>query len=371
MGRPLGAGDLDEPVLLVRPDGCVLDANPSAAALLGTGVVGTDLAEHVTDEPAHVRDVLGQQVRSTSPVPATLGLLARGEDRQRVVGRRRSATEAEVVLRFRPGSDRFREITETLDRLNAEITRRLRVESELQQVLGTTVLDLEAANDRLRRFTTVATHDLRSPLTVIVGFAESMTGPGVPPERVADATARIAAAARGCAELVESLHAEALATADAAITAVDLAEELEWVQRLSSSEALVLEAVDPLPVVRGSRVALRQVLLNLVANAVKHRGSHERVRVRVSATRRGDDGWEICVADDGRGVPDHLVDHVLRRGVQLDDSRPGAGLGLDLCRTLVEQHGGTLRLARSELGGLAVHLVLPAAPQPGRRPQDQ
>ncbi len=145
------------------------------------------------------------------------------------------------------------------------------------------------------------------------------------------------------------------------MTDIDLAREVEWVRQLTSDGVLVLELVPPLPVVRGSLVALRQVLLNLVANAIKHRGDRGGVLVQVSATR-SETCWEVCVADDGPGIPDARLETALRHGVQLDERRPGSGLGLALCRTTVERHGGALRLERSPLGGLAVRFTLPSAP---------
>lgn len=359
--RALGSDDLDDALLLVRPDGLVLDGNAAVTGLLGTArSVGTNLADHVDETSSRVREILDRQVRSTTPQPAMLQFRGGEGQGRRFTGRRRSATEAEVVIRVRPGSDQFREMTRALDRLNAEIARRVHVESALQEVLGTTVLELEDANQRLRDFADAAAHDLRTPLAVITGLAELLTEDEAPAEGALEASQRIGAAARGCSELVEALHAQAVADADAASGPVDLARELGWVRHLTSEDVLVLEPVTSLPVVSGSRVALRQVLLNLMANAVKHRGPRSSVLVQVSAARRGA-VWEILVADDGPGIPAAQRDLALRRGVQLDERRPGSGLGLDLCRTIVERHGGTLDLARSSLGGLAVSFTLPPA----------
>lgn len=363
-GIQLDPDEVEEPLLLADLDGKLLDANLAARRMLGWDITGvttwssTRLDEVVEDDPERLGGVLRSLARSTTPMPVRLTFrLPGGAVQHRVLGRRMTE-EPHILLRVRSHRDQFRQMTATLDLLNDEIARRLALENELQKTLDNTVLELQQANQRLRRFASSAAHDLRTPLAVIVGFAELMSQSIAPVERTQELSRRIASAARGCSEMVESLLTQAAAEAEGTNTEIHLAEEVEWVRQLTSAEEVSLEPVPPLPVVRGSRVALRQVLLNLVSNAAKHRGGLPKVRVVVEAHLTGGE-WEICVSDNGPGIPPEMSERVVESGVQLDTSVPGHGMGLDLCRAVVQEHGGTFRLETSQMGGLAVCFTLP------------
>lgn len=353
----LQLSDLDGPAMVVHVDGIVESANVSAEALLGTGLVGSRLHDLVDGDAERVREELVALARSTGTRPSRLVIRTpRGVQPGQVVGRRLAGARPVVLLRVRT-RDQFKQVTEILDRLHAEIARRMAVEEELQRILSSTVHELSEANDRLNGFAGAAAHDLRTPLSVIVGFAELLRHPAISDTRREELAVRIANAGRACAELIETLHQQVVGD-EPEQEQVDLAEEVEWVARLSAQDELRL-LVDPdLPTVRAPRLLVRQVLLNLVSNAVKHRGSLRQVTVRVSASRRGE-GWAVTVADNGPGIPAAERDRVMEAGVQLDPDRSGGGLGLDLCRSLVDQQGGALWLADSDLGGVAVTFTLP------------
>ena len=99
---------------------------------------------------------------------------------------------------------------------------------------------------------------------------------------------------------------------------------------------------------------LEEMLGNLMDNACKWAKS--RVRIRCCE----DDGHRVLsVEDDGPGIPDGQLERVLQRGQRLDESKQGHGLGLGIVQDIVELYSGTLRLERSELGGLRAVLTLP------------
>ena len=111
----------------------------------------------------------------------------------------------------------------------------------------------------------------------------------------------------------------------------------------------------------GEKEDFDEVLGNLIDNAGKWAES----RVMVTATALESEGenrslMEILVEDDGPGVPDSDLDALFERGRRLDERVPGTGLGLAIVRDIVEMYGGQARLERSELGGLAAILRLPA-----------
>mgnify|MGYP001101505762 CR=1 FL=1 len=106
---------------------------------------------------------------------------------------------------------------------------------------------------------------------------------------------------------------------------------------------------------RGEAQDLYELLGNLIDNA----GKWARARVVVDVRR---EGAQLCftVDDDGPGIPEAQRERMFQRGVQLDEQRPGAGLGLDIVRALAETYGGSVQALASPLGGARLRLCLPA-----------
>ena len=133
---------------------------------------------------------------------------------------------------------------------------------------------------------------------------------------------------------------------------------LRTMERLHASRQLRFElapgAADA--AFRGEEQDLYELLGNLLDNAGKWARSHVQVDVRR-------EGGQICflVDDDGPGIPEAERARMFERGVQLDERHPGAGLGLDIVRTLAETYGGSVQALESPLGGLRMRLWLPAA----------
>jgi signal transduction histidine kinase len=138
---------------------------------------------------------------------------------------------------------------------------------------------------------------------------------------------------------------------------------------LSSLAAAVADAraqvsVGPLPAVLGDRVALAQLLQNLVANALKFRHGPG-VRVWVQAAE--DEGmWRFSVADDGIGIDPRHRERVFKMFQRLHDreSFEGTGIGLAICRKIVERHGGRIWAEGRDGGGTIFHFTLPSVPAP-------
>ena len=108
----------------------------------------------------------------------------------------------------------------------------------------------------------------------------------------------------------------------------------------------------------GDERLLRQMLINLLKNAVLHTASGGLVRVDIVT---GKDGVEIEVTDSGQGIPEAERERIFERFVQLDPSRQGegSGLGLPIARAIAHAHGGSLVLARSDRSGSTFLVRLP------------
>jgi len=214
---------------------------------------------------------------------------------------------------------------------------------------------LRRRNDALETFVSSASHDLRQPLRTAAAFAALLAeehGDALS-EDGREALQFVVGGIGRVRTLVESmldyLRAESapvqLAPVD--LEAVLAAVQLDLMAALEEADGEV--AWRELPTVWGDEARLRQVLLNLVDNALKYRRPG-RAQVRVTARRDGE-LWEIGVHDNGLGIAPEVADRIFEpfRRLHTASEVPGAGLGLALCRRHVERLGGTIR-AESQPG---------------------
>lgn len=212
---------------------------------------------------------------------------------------------------------------------------------------------LEANDAQRRAMLADVSHELRTPLTVIQGNLEGMMDGVYPLDRahlepVLDET-------RQLARLIQDLRTHALAesgalhlqkeSTDLAVLVNETAASFR-AQAESSGIALLVDAEMMLPNVAVDPARIRQVLENLIANALRYtaRGGE----VRVTCTRSTDKNVRVTVKDTGRGIPREELPHVFERFYKARDSR-GTGLGLAIAKSLVQAHGGDIG-AESELG---------------------
>jgi signal transduction histidine kinase len=127
---------------------------------------------------------------------------------------------------------------------------------------------------------------------------------------------------------------------------------------LDAADAAV--QIGPLPTLRAHPVQLAQLFQNLIANAVKFR-AEARPEITVRARPRARD-WEFTIADNGIGIEPDFAERVFDFGQRLhsDDAIPGSGIGLTVCKAVVERHGGRIWVEPSSAGGSRFHFTLPA-----------
>ncbi|CAN5124330.1 hypothetical protein BH18ACT4_BH18ACT4_11840 [soil metagenome] len=232
--------------------------------------------------------------------------------------------------------------------------------SRLARTMNDMLDRLEQAAVRQRQFVSDASHELRSPVTTIRTELEVARnqGPDADWDQVADSV------------LAEEGRLEALVTDLLLLASVD--EQRAGRESTVDLGRLVIEEAGRsrrLPVdvdvaggltVNGRADHLRRVVANLVDNAVHH----GRATVRVTATRR-DGRARIVVDDDGPGIPEPDRARVFERFARLEQSRSrdagGAGLGLALVRSIVEHHGGSVRVEDAPIGGARLVVELATA----------
>jgi signal transduction histidine kinase len=231
---------------------------------------------------------------------------------------------------------------------------------------------LQRSNAELRQFAYVASHDLSEPLRMVTSYLQLLRRRYGDGRLGADADEFIAHAVDGSVRmraLIEDLLSYSRAGRSSEPGRVDTGELLASV--LTDLGAAVADAsavldIGELPAVTGDARELRQVFQNLVANALKFRRGPG-VLVSVRAERCAPGWWAFTVADDGIGIPLDQSDRVFEMFQRLHprDDYEGTGIGLAICRKIVEHHGGTIGVAPRPGGGTEFRFELPAADSGG------
>ncbi|MGZ3458437.1 MAG: sensor histidine kinase, partial [Archangium sp.] len=133
--------------------------------------------------------------------------------------------------------------------------------------------------------------------------------------------------------------------------------------RLALEESGAEVEVEPLPWVKGDETQLTQLLQNLLGNAVKFRGERP-PRIRVSATREGD-SVTVAVEDNGIGIEAQYYERIFAIFQRLHgkEEYPGTGIGLSICKKIVERHGGRIWVESTPGQGSTFRFTLEVAPQ--------
>lgn len=208
-------------------------------------------------------------------------------------------------------------------------------------------------------------HELNQPLMALSNFAlaaRAMADPDLPPMMLTALDGMVEQAARA-SDIVKRVRAflnpqragyETLAINDL----VDHAWALLQPELQRNRVAVISRLAVDLPPVRGDRVLLEQVLVNLIQNAVQAMRDAASSECRIELhTRREGAAVEVCVADRGPGIPAAQLEQIF---LPFFSTRPdGLGLGLKICRTIVEAHGGRMTAANCRAGGAAFTFTLP------------
>ncbi|MDK3255626.1 sensor histidine kinase [Blastococcus capsensis] len=236
-----------------------------------------------------------------------------------------------------------------------------------------------SSEHRMRRFVADASHELRTPLTSIRGFAELYRQGAVRTEQdVARLMQRIEAEGGRMGLLVEDLlllarvdqqRPLAVRPVDLAAVAGDAVHDARAVQPDRPISLHLDESLTDVPVVLGDESRLRQVVVNLVTNALTHTPPGTRVQVSVAQEPAHADVLLLRVADDGPGMAADDAARAFERFYRADTSRTrdagGTGLGLAIVSSLAAAHGGSAALETAPGAGLAVTVRLPRSGPPG------
>jgi len=311
--------------------------------------------------PGRLMDaVIDEQVAAGEITPEGAAVI-KGANRSRPFShhrRRPNGRELEVISD--PMADGGYVITYT------DVTEDRRIRAELERARAAA----EAASQAKSRFLATMTHELRSPLSAMIGFSEAILA-ARDPARIPEFAGAVRDAGRHLLMLVDDILDVARSQTGALAMdrrAIELPPVLEGallaIQPQAAEAGLTLqcELAPGLPQLIGDARRLRQVLLNLLSNAVKFTPAGGRVTMTAAIDAAM---LVIDVADTGIGIPAEHRDRVFEPFSQIDSALArrfqGSGLGLHLARNLAEAMGGALTLVAQNAPGTRVRLAFPAS----------
>lgn len=227
---------------------------------------------------------------------------------------------------------------------------------QLAAVLNRTFDRLQSAFERQTRFTADASHELRTPLSVILAHADLALSRERTPDEYRTTLDTCRKASRRMKSLIDGLLTLARFDADAADLQWDdvdleplVRDCLDLVKPLAAERQIALSAELKPTVLRGDRERLAQVVTNLLTNSIRYNRDGGRVCVAVFSDKNA---AVVSVSDTGIGISAEELPRIFDRFYRVDKVRSrtdgSSGLGLSICQTIVNSHGGTIT-ARSEL----------------------
>ena len=244
----------------------------------------------------------------------------------------------------------------------ADITERLESERERERL----VTELQRSNAALGRFSYTVAHDLQAPVRAVKSFTELLARELAQPlqQKAAEYLNWITGAATGMEHLIQALLRYAQ-VGEAAIHPEMVSAGQAWAEvqvSLSASLSETQAHLDAglLPTICADRVQFQQLLQNLLSNAIQYRLPGQAPKISITGKAIAG-GWEFAVTDQGQGIPPEQVERIFVPFARLHGRDvPGTGLGLTLCRTIVERHGGRIWAESAGVGqGATIRFVVP------------
>jgi light-regulated signal transduction histidine kinase (bacteriophytochrome) len=238
-----------------------------------------------------------------------------------------------------------------------------RYAADLERAVALRTEELARSNRDLEEFASVVAHDLRSPLLTVSGYCQLLSeeyGDRLD-ANAHDYLGQVVAAAGRMNRLIEDiLEYSRVGRSQRPLQPLDVQSVLA--QAIANLEGSIRQHdakidVGPMPTIVGDQTQLVQLFQNLVDNGIKfHRD--EAPRVRVTSSRIAD-GWQFAVEDNGAGIAEEYFEQIFRTFRRLHGPRyPGTGIGLAICKKIVERHRGRIWLTSTVGQGTTFHFTI-------------
>ena len=252
--------------------------------------------------------------------------------------------------------------------IRTDITERKQIDQELREF----TTQLQRSNQELKNFAYIVSHDLQEPLRKMKSFAQLLARDF--PEQFPDNEKAhryldyiIDAAERQRTMIQALLNYSRLGRNDSPKVSIDLATVVENVLEdlsLPIAEAQAKVTVSDLPTVQASATQMAQLFLNLIGNGIKFQGEAP-PRIWIEAQLQAEE-WLISVQDNGIGIKPLYAERIFQifQRLHSHSKYPGTGIGLAICRKIVENHDGHIWVVSEPGQGSTFYLTLPVSPSP-------
>jgi signal transduction histidine kinase len=284
----------------------------------------------------------------------------------------RRITEGNFSERIVPRGPRdIRAIAADVEDMRQRIVEELDASRSARAALDEQTEELRRSNAELEQFAYVASHDLQEPLRKVASFCqllEKRYGDQLDDRGHEYIGFAVDGAKRMQALINDLLTFSRVGRLGATHTEVDLDDSLSAAlsnlsTAIEEADAEITRPQEPLPTVDGDPTLLAMLWQNLIGNAVKFHKDGVAPRIDIDFGRDGDD-WLFSVSDNGIGIAPDFADKVfvIFQRLHLRDEYSGTGIGLALCKKIVEHHGGSIRVDTSYTPGTRFLFTLPATP---------
>jgi PAS domain S-box-containing protein len=334
-----------DPLVTISQEGKITDVNQATELVTGVSrekLIGTDFSDYFA-EPDKAREgyqrVFGEGLVRDYPLAI-----------RHASGRVTDALYNASVYHNAAGEVQgvfaaARDVTER-NRAEAELAK---YRDHLEELVKLRTAELASSNQELEQFAYVASHDLQEPLRAVTGYLsliENRLRDKLDDKSQHHLNGAVQGATRMHALITDLLALSRVGTQGKAPEPIDLNAVLDRaLQSVSGSaqEAGVRITRDPLPTLCVDAVQMAQLFQNLIGNAIKFRNDRP-AEIHVSAQRQADDSWLFAVRDNGIGIEPQYFERIflIFQRLHTRNEYPGTGIGLAICKKIVERHGGRL-----------------------------
>jgi PAS domain S-box-containing protein len=388
--RSLIEASLD-PLVTINPDGTISDVNAATVKVTGfsrDALIGTDFSKYFT-EPGRAKagyeqvfrdgsvTDYGLEIRHTDGriTPVLYNATVYRDEAGKITGvfaaardiTERKRAEDALLLAYRELDDRVKERTIELQEANALLEKEIAERKATADELREKSEELARSNLELQQFAYIASHDLQEPLRAISGFTELLEKryKGQMDERADKYINFIIDGTKQMNQVIfDLLEYSRVQTKAHEFGLIDMNTSLK--QALRNLQASIKEkdaviTADPLPKISADGVQITQLFQNLIGNALKFQKPETTPEIHVSVREQGD-AWIFSVTDNGIGIDPRYSERIFKifQRLHAKGEFEGTGIGLAICRRIVERHRGEITLLSEPGVGSTFSFTLPS-----------